>query len=123
MTSDESQPRTEAPIDPDKNQPGVLCTRCDHLNYLGQEKCEDCGAPLFVKCTHCGEQSPRVFSRCPHCHHRLRHRGRHGHRKHHGGSRRGLSSSERATRQLMWILGVVLALFAIAALILSRLKS
>ena len=121
MTSDESSSPQQTAFEPDKNQPGVLCSRCDHLNYATLEECEDCGAALYIDCPHCGERSPRVYTRCPHCRRRLRHRVSHG-RRHGGKTRRSTSSTEKATRQLIWIVGVLFCLFAIAAFILMRLK-
>jgi hypothetical protein len=121
MTSDESNVPAQPEIHRERNQPGVLCPRCDHLNYVGQEDCEDCGAPLFIECPHCGERTPRVFTRCPECRHRLRHRG--SHRRKHGGKHRGAHSpSQRANRQLLWVLGVVFVLFGVAAVILLRFR-
>jgi len=121
MTLDESNPPTPEALDANKNQPGVLCQRCDHLNHGSREECEDCGAPLYVECAHCGERAARVFTRCPHCRHRLRHRGSHG-RRHGGKHRRPRSSVQRANRLLLWAIGIIIILFVAAGVILMRFK-
>jgi|GEM_PF-1032918 hypothetical protein len=74
MTIDQSQSDNKSPtaIDRTKNQPGVLCIRCDHLNYLGQDHCERCGAALFVVCPRCKQRTMRVYTRCQYCRKRLR---------------------------------------------------
>lgn len=66
---------------PEHNERGLLCARCEHLNRLGQTQCEKCGAHLFVVCRHCGHENQRVHTRCRQCHRRL-----HGglfHQRHH----------------------------------------
>lgn len=74
MTADQSESEAKAPvaIDRTKNQPGVLCVRCNHLNYLGQEECERCGTALYVECPRCKRRNMRVYTRCQYCRKRLR---------------------------------------------------
>lgn len=122
MISDESNLPEGKAIDREKNQPGVLCRRCDHLNYTGRDDCEDCGAPLFVECPHCGGRAPRVYTRCPQCRHRLRNRGGQRRKKHGDHGRGAHASGRKPTRQLLWALGIMFVLFGTAALVLTLLK-
>ena len=121
MTSDLSSQPENQPIDAGKNQPGILCSRCDHLNYAGRDDCEDCGSPLFVDCGHCGQRAPRVYTRCPRCRHRLHGRGGRS-RKHRGHGHQSVTTLRKATRQLLWAIGIGLAVLGIAGLILMQLR-
>jgi|688.fasta_scaffold77661_2 hypothetical protein len=49
----------------------TLCVKCEHLCDLHLERCDRCGAHLFVLCSGCGHKNPRVISRCEKCQHRL----------------------------------------------------
>ncbi|HOB97934.1 MAG TPA: hypothetical protein PKM43_04195 [Verrucomicrobiota bacterium] len=121
MTSDESSELTQQAIDPGKNQPGVLCGHCDHVNHGALTECEVCGSQLYTKCSHCGLQAPRVYTRCPKCRHRLR-----GHiglsRRSRDKLRRTPSSSDKANRQLIWAAAAVLVLIVIATFFVMRYK-
>lgn len=83
MTSNEPVPAGGTDADRSRNQPGVLCVHCDHLNYLGQETCERCGSRLYVTCPRCGRRNMRVYTRCQHCRKRLHRRGLFRQRQHH----------------------------------------
>jgi hypothetical protein len=54
-----------------KNERGVLCHKCEHLNPLGLTECERCGRGLFAACPKCRQQNQRGLSRCPKCQHHL----------------------------------------------------
>ncbi|HNQ90755.1 MAG TPA: hypothetical protein PKM73_19235 [Verrucomicrobiota bacterium] len=106
MTSSDENAPADVAVDRTKNQPGVLCGKCDHLNYLGYDDCEKCGSPLYLDCRRCGRRNPRVYTRCQFCHGRLHRRGlfgrRRGHRRH--------SFWHRAGWQILEVLLVLLGL-------------
>lgn len=52
----------------------MLCARCEHLNPVRVNECEECHAHLFLTCKECGEGNERTRTRCRNCGHRL-HRG------------------------------------------------
>ena len=122
MTSDESSGQTQQTIDPGKNQPGVLCGHCDHLNCGGLTACEVCGTLLYAKCAHCGLEAPRVYMRCPQCRHRLRGHTVLARRRSRDKLRRAPSSIEKANRQLIWVLALVVVIIAVATVVVMRLK-
>ncbi len=74
MTSDQHELESQAQtvIDRTKNQPGVLCPRCNHLNYLDREECARCGTALYVVCPRCKHRNMRVYMRCQKCRKRLK---------------------------------------------------
>lgn len=78
MSLDESK----SPAPPRRDERGVLCPQCEHLNHAGLSVCTVCGADLFYKCPHCGLQNERILLRCRGCHKRLSSRGRHHHHHH-----------------------------------------
>lgn len=57
--------------DVERNQPGVLCVRCNHLNVTETPTCKRCGAELYRECAKCGHSSPIVFANCRKCHKRF----------------------------------------------------
>ena len=122
MISNDAMDANPAPVDRSKNQPGVLCGRCDHLNYLGEDDCEECGAPLYVDCPHCGARNVGVFTRCTKCRRRLHRRSmlqRHHSNK---GGRRRRSPTGAATRQFFWILLGFIVVFAVAGMMIYSSK-
>lgn len=68
--TDISKPDTPAT----REDRGVLCGKCDHLNPPGSTDCEFCHRSLFHECVHCGEPIQRGLHRCPHCHGRQKKR-------------------------------------------------
>lgn len=117
MTSDDPSQPEQTAIDPDKNGPGVLCGRCNHLNCAGQDKCELCGWALFIQCPHCGAPAAGVYVRCQRCRHRLPRRGGQARRRRDDGS-----PVDRANRQLLGVLAIVLVLLAIGVVLVLRLR-
>jgi len=99
--------------DLERNQPGVLCPKCDHLNYRNQELCERCGAQLYVDCPRCGYKNERVYLRCRQCHKRLAG----GLFKHHRHRRHGRSWFRKVSWQVFQVLIVVLGIVAVGLLI------
>lgn len=111
MTTDQSQSNNKAPpvVDRTKNQPGVLCVKCDHLNYLDQERCERCGAALYVVCPRCKNRNMRVYTRCQYCRKRLHGSRFFSFRRRHRRS---------ALHEVSWVvLQVILVLLGIAAVL------
>lgn len=49
----------------------TLCVKCEHLCSPGLERCDRCGAHLYILCAHCGHKNARLISRCEKCKHRL----------------------------------------------------
>ena len=64
-TSEQNAAETE------RNDRGVLCAKCEHLNVWGQNECKRCGSHLYVSCSDCGQRNERVRTRCTNCHRRL----------------------------------------------------
>lgn len=62
-----SDPTSTSESIPRRTGRGVLCGRCEHLNPLGLEACEDCHTPLFAPCPKCGHRNPRVLDHCENC--------------------------------------------------------
>jgi hypothetical protein len=62
-----SEPAPISESTPRRTGRGVLCGRCEHLNPLGLDACEDCHAPLFAACPQCGHRNPRVLDHCEQC--------------------------------------------------------
>lgn len=113
MISSESESGGEVVIDRAKNQKGVLCTHCDHLNYLGYDDCERCGRSLYLNCRRCGRRNARTLTRCHHCHSRL-YRGR----LFHGKGRRHRHTVWRTILvRALQVFAVLLGLAAIGGLI------
>ncbi len=111
MSLDESK-RSDATA---RDQRGVLCAQCEHLNHAGVSLCTVCGADLFYECPHCGLQNERVLLRCRGCHKRLSGADRH-HRRH---RRRSRSLPKRLRLPLLQAGLVILALlFAMGVLYL-----
>ncbi len=54
-----------------REERGVLCAKCDHLNPPGSKVCGECGAHLFVACHYCGHKNRRVDAVCSQCGHHL----------------------------------------------------
>lgn len=86
MISNDQEGADGVAVDRTRNQPGVLCVRCDHLNYLGQDDCERCSGPLYTNCPYCGHKNQRVYTRCAECRRRIQRRllwgGKRRHHKH-----------------------------------------
>lgn len=109
MTSRDTE--SESAVDRTRNQPGVLCPKCDNLNYLGHDDCERCGAHLYVDCPRCGQKNARVYTRCKRCHKRLRGRGLFG-RHHHRHS-----ALRKAGWPLLQVLLILLGLGVVGGLL------
>ncbi|HVY68750.1 MAG TPA: zinc ribbon domain-containing protein, partial [Verrucomicrobiae bacterium] len=62
---------SQAPKAERRSKQDVLCAKCDHPNPYRANKCENCGAHLYVSCHACGLSNPRSRSRCVQCGHRL----------------------------------------------------
>ena len=101
-------------VDRAKNQRGVLCAKCDHLNYLGQDACEKCGGDLYVECRRCGKRNLRVYTRCQHCRRRLHGSLFSGRRRHH---HRRESFLRRTAWQLLQVLLILLGILAVFGLL------
>lgn len=65
------QEELPAPARRTESAKATLCVKCEHLCDLSLDRCDRCGAHLFVKCGHCGHKNARVISRCEKCQHRL----------------------------------------------------
>ncbi len=99
----------------ERDDRGVLCPQCEHLNHAGVSVCTVCGADLFCKCPHCGLQNERVLLRCRGCHKRLSSQEKHRHRH----RRRTPSLPKRLRLPLLQAVLVLLALlFALGMLYL-----
>lgn len=45
----------------------ITCTRCGTLNYMGQQYCAGCGAPMATSCPYCGAHMPSPSGFCTNC--------------------------------------------------------
>jgi predicted amidophosphoribosyltransferase len=122
MTTNDDQARAPVPlaIDRAKNQRGVLCARCDHLNFLGRDSCEKCGGGLYVDCRRCGKRNLRVYTRCQHCRRRL-HGSLFSARRHHHHHRHS-SFLRRTAAQLFQVLLILLGLLGVFGLLVLLYK-
>jgi hypothetical protein len=56
---------------PTESSKGTLCVKCEHVCSPGLERCDRCGAHLYILCALCGHKNARAVSRCEMCKHRL----------------------------------------------------
>lgn len=100
------EPVTPGNAPPSAGPNAVLCVKCDHLCALDLERCDRCGAHLYVICSKCEHKNPRVLSRCRECGRRLH--------KTVGDRVRNRSRSVN----LLYFAGAVLVIIAVAALVI-----
>src|SRR5687767_11095410 len=63
----------QRPVENERSDRAVLCSKCEKLNAWGTNECSRCGARLYIACSDCGHKNERVRSRCSSCNRRLHH--------------------------------------------------
>jgi len=106
---------------PKLSELAASCPRCEHLNPPGKERCERCGARLFVECQHCRHLNRRVLTHCENCQGRLRRGLFHRARRRRRHQRRHASERQHTGKTVLPVaLGSAGFLLALALLYLVR---
>src|SRR5688500_16641322 len=63
----------QRPVESERSDRAVLCSKCEKLNVWGTNECKRCGARLYIACSDCGHKNERIRTRCSSCNRRLHH--------------------------------------------------